>query len=151
MENCADLSATLRRAAALSVADTLDWQYARNCRRALRLPADVPTRPAHRARPHMARRSGLRNRRSAEMSALRTAYMLAFMRGTSAGIFNLFAASPPPLPAPPALPPPPPACPAAHYQFSTAWIAPVAASIATRFGVPSVCFRLRSPVASIAF
>ena len=77
------------------------------------------------------------------MPALRTVCMMAVMRTAGAGIFNLFATSPPLLPAPPALPPPPPACPAAQYQFNTAWIAPVAASIATRFGVPAVRFRLR--------
>jgi hypothetical protein len=79
---------------------------------------------------------------------LRALCVLALVYGGSAGIFNIFQSSPPPLPPapppppflpPPPLPPsPPPACPGAQYKFTTAWLAPVAASIAARFGVPMV-------------
>ena len=79
---------------------------------------------------------------------LRALCVLALVHGGSAGIFNIFQSSPPPAPPPPPLPPvspppppppsPPPACPAGQYKFTTSWLAPVAASIATRFGVPMV-------------
>lgn len=120
--------------------------------------APVPPEP-RRAQPAAAVADGSRHRKALQMArhgrrsrrgatALRVACALALAHGVSAralkGIFNIFQASLPPTFQPPLPPPapnppqPPPACAAGLYKFSTGWIAPVAASVVTRLGLPPV-------------